>query len=236
MGKEEFLSEAAILKTLRHSKLLQLYAVCTDMEPIYIVTELMVNGTFFLFALVVTRLICSCSLLIRCISYFFFCHHLLFFSPCLLFFLRPGCLLDYLQENTGVRMPVLVDMGAQIASGMAFLEKHKFVHRDLAARNVLVGDNNVCKVADFGLARIITKNDGAYTAREGSKFPIKWTAPEAALYSRFSTKSDVWSFGILLTELVTFGRLPYPSMTNAEVLAQVEKGYRMPKRKSLLFI
>src|SRR5665811_294840 len=62
----------------------------------------------------------------------------------------------------------------------------------------------------------------------GTRFPIKWTAPEAANYSKFSIKSDVWSFGILLTELVTYGRIPYPGMTNAEVLHQVEHGYRMP--------
>ena len=98
---------------------------------------------------------------------------------------------------------------------------------DLAARNVLVGENNICKVADFGLSRLL-ENEDEYTAREGAKFPIKWTAPEAALMSKFSTKSDVWSYGILLTELVTYGRIPYPGMTNAEVLQQVERGYRMP--------
>ena len=84
----------------------------------------------------------------------------------------------------------------------------------------------MCKVADFGLARVIEENE--YTAHEGAKFPIKWTAPEAALMNKFSIKSDVWSFGILLTELVTYGRIPYPGMTNAEVLQQVERGYRMP--------
>lgn len=98
---------------------------------------------------------------------------------------------------------------------------------DLAARNVLVGENNICKVGDFGLARILERED-EYTAKEGAKFPIKWTAPEAALMSRFSVKSDVWSYGILLAELVTYGRIPYPGMTNAEVLQQVERGYRMP--------
>ena len=115
--------------------------------------------------------------------------------------------------------------------------------RDLAARNVLVGDNNIVKIADFGLARLIKEDE--YEARVGARFPIKWTAPEAANYSRFSIKSDVWSFGILLTELVTYGRIPYPGrfsrriideivliivaagMTNAEVLHQVEHGYRM---------
>ncbi|CAB1315565.1 unnamed protein product, partial [Coregonus sp. 'balchen'] len=82
------------------------------------------------------------------------------------------------------------------------------------------------KVADFGLARLIEDNE--YTARQGAKFPIKWTAPEAALYGRFTIKSDVWSFGVLLTELATKGRVPYPGMVNREVLDQVERGYRMP--------
>ena len=78
----------------------------------------------------------------------------------------------------------------------------------MAARNVLVGENNIVKIADFGLARLIKEDE--YEAMVGARFPIKWTAPEAANYSRFSIKSDVWSFGILLTELVTYGRIPYP--------------------------
>merc|ERR1711970_1371003 len=118
-------------------------------------------------------------------------------------------------------------MGAQVASGMAYLELQNYIHRDLAARNVLVGDNFNCKVADFGLARVI--NDDEYNASEGTKFPVKWTAPEAANYNRFTIHSDVWSFGILLTEIVTFGRIPYPGMNNAEVLKQVSNGYRMPE-------
>ncbi len=77
--------------------------------------------------------------------------------------------------------------------GMAYLEKQNYIHRDLAARNVLVGENRMCKVADFGLARLIT--DDEYTPSNDTKFPIKWTAPEGALYGRFSIKSDVWSFG-----------------------------------------
>jgi fyn-related kinase len=81
-------------------------------------------------------------------------------------------------------------------------------------------------VADFGLARVI--DEDIYEAQTGAKFPIKWTAPEAALYNRFSIKSDVWSFGVMLTELVTYGRIPYPGMSNAEVLQQLERGYRMP--------
>ncbi|XP_065176206.1 tyrosine-protein kinase SRK2-like [Sycon ciliatum] len=182
MSPEAFLEEAQIMKTLRHEKLVQLYAVCSQQEPLYIVTELMSNGS----------------------------------------------LLDYLKNSDGrfAKLPVLVDMAAQVASGMAYLEVQNYIHRDLAARNILVGENNICKVADFGLARVI--QDDEYCAREGAKFPIKWTAPEAALYNRFTIKSDVWSFGVLLSEIITHGRVPYPGMSNAEVLTQVDRGYRMP--------
>ncbi|XP_025899175.1 tyrosine-protein kinase Lck isoform X3 [Nothoprocta perdicaria] len=143
-------------------------------------------------------------------------------------YMEKGSLVDFLKTPEGVKLGItkLLDMAAQIAEGMAFIEAKNYIHRDLRAANILVSETLCCKIADFGLARLIEDNE--YTAREGAKFPIKWTAPEAINYGTFTIKSDVWSFGILLTEIVTYGRIPYPGMTNPEVIQNLERGYRMP--------
>ncbi|XP_047411368.1 tyrosine-protein kinase Lck [Sciurus carolinensis] len=142
-------------------------------------------------------------------------------------YMENGSLVDFLKTPSGIKLTInkLLDMAAQIAEGMAFIEERNYIHRDLRAANILVSDTLSCKIADFGLARLIEDNE--YTAREGAKFPIKWTAPEAINYGTFTIKSDVWSFGILLTEIVTHGRIPYPGMTNPEVIQNLERGYRM---------
>ena len=101
----------------------------------------------------------------------------------------------------------------------------KYLFRDLAARNCLVSENHVVKVADFGLARLI--RDDTYTAHPGAKFPIKWTAPEGLAYNKFTTKSDVWAFGILLWEIATYGMSPYPGVELTDVYQLLESGYRM---------
>uniref|UniRef100_A0A8C6YB27 Tyrosine-protein kinase n=1 Tax=Naja naja TaxID=35670 RepID=A0A8C6YB27_NAJNA len=147
-------------------------------------------------------------------------------------FMAKGSLLDFLKSTEGTKLllPKLIDFSAQIAEGMAYIERKNYIHRDLRAANVLVSDALMCKIADFGLARVIEDNE--YTAREGAKFPIKWTAPEAINYGSFTIKSDVWSFGVLLYEIITYGKIPYPGMSNSDVMAALQRGYRMPCMES----
>lgn len=106
---------------------------------------------------------------------------------------------------------------------------HAVLHfqRDLAARNCLVGEKHVVKISDFGMSR--QQDDGVYSAEGGLRqIPVKWTAPEALNFGRYTTESDVWSFGILLWETFSLGMNPYATFTNQQTRDQVEKGYRMP--------
>ena len=149
-----------------------------------------------------------------------------------------------LNEGCTLKVTQLIAMSAQIVAGMAYLEDKNCILRNLAARNILVDDNLTCKVSNFSSARIVTRfydstEDGAYTYSESgitvyedqkyTRIALKWTAPEAARGSRYSSRSDVWSFGILLSEIITHGGKPYPKMTNEETLENVLKGYRMPR-------
>ncbi|XP_014704606.1 protein-tyrosine kinase 6 [Equus asinus] len=138
-----------------------------------------------------------------------------------------GSLLALLRDSDETALPVseLVDITWQVAEGMCYLESQNYIHRDLAARNILVGENHICKVGDFGLARLVKED--IYLSYDHN-IPYKWTAPEALSRGHYSIKSDVWSFGILLHEIFSRGQMPYPGMSNHEAFLRVEAGYRMP--------
>ncbi|XP_038062507.1 fibroblast growth factor receptor 1-like [Patiria miniata] len=125
----------------------------------------------------------------------------------------------------------LVKFARDVANGMAFISSQKCVHRDLAARNVLVGDDMVCKVSDFGLARDVM-NTRIYQRESQGALPMRWMALESLLDDVYTTESDVWSFGILLWEIVTLGARPYPMMKTKAMVNQLQQGYRMPKPKN----
>ena len=180
VSANEFSQAVALMAQLIHPQVVQLYAVCTQEEPIYIITELMKHGS----------------------------------------------LLEYLRgDGHSLKLPQLIDMGKQVADGMTYLEKKNYVYQDLAARNILVAETHVCKVKAISTARALS--DGLYNATKRN-FLIKWTAPEAAMYKRFTIKSDAWSFGILLYELITYGRPPYLELDNTEAVIAINSGYRLP--------
>ncbi|XP_024898204.1 proto-oncogene tyrosine-protein kinase ROS isoform X6 [Pteropus alecto] len=126
----------------------------------------------------------------------------------------------------------LVDLCVDISKGCVYLEQLHFIHRDLAARNCLVSvkdyssPSRIVKIGDFGLARDIYKND-YYRKRGEGLLPVRWMAPESLIDGIFTTQSDVWSFGILIWEILTLGHQPYPAHSNLDVLNYVQTGGRL---------
>ncbi|XP_062311054.1 tyrosine-protein kinase Tec isoform X1 [Osmerus eperlanus] len=184
MLEEDFIEEAKVMMRLSHPKLVQLYGVCSQQDPVYIVTE----------------------------------------------FMELGCLLNHVRQHRDhLAAGSLLSFCLDVSEGMEHLEHHGFIHRDLAARNCLVNAALVVKVSDFGMARYVLDNQ--YTSSSGSKFPVKWSPPEVFNYCKYSSKSDVWSFGVLMWEVFTRGRMPFEQSPNHQVVLMVSQGQRLYRPK-----
>ncbi|CAG9787334.1 unnamed protein product [Diatraea saccharalis] len=137
-----------------------------------------------------------------------------------------GSLLTFLRTRaSSLSSRSLLAMCRDAAAGMRYLESKNCIHRDLAARNCLVGDDNVVKISDFGMSR----EEEEYIVSGGMKqIPIKWTAPEALNFGKYTSLCDVWSYGVLMWEIFSKGDTPYAGMSNSRAREKIDAGYRMP--------
>ncbi|XP_058811965.1 tyrosine-protein kinase Fer isoform X4 [Topomyia yanbarensis] len=137
-----------------------------------------------------------------------------------------GSLLMFLRKNSATLVQKqLMAMCRDAAAGMRYLESKNCIHRDLAARNCLIGSENIVKISDFGMSR----EEEEYIVSGGMKqIPIKWTAPEALNFGKYTTLCDVWSYGILVWEIFSRGDTPYSGLSNSRARERIDEGYRMP--------
>ncbi|XP_046392068.1 tyrosine-protein kinase Fer isoform X2 [Ischnura elegans] len=137
-----------------------------------------------------------------------------------------GSLLTYLRNHAAfLPLKQLLQMCRDVAAGMQYLESKNCIHRDLAARNCLVGHENIVKISDFGMSR----EEEEYIVSDGMKqIPIKWTAPEALHFGKYTSLCDVWSYGVLAWEIFACGGVPYSGLNNTKAREKIDSGYRMP--------
>ncbi|XP_030067457.1 fibroblast growth factor receptor 4 isoform X2 [Microcaecilia unicolor] len=195
----DLISEMELMKWMgQHKNILNLLGVCTQGGPLYMIVEYASKGNLREF------------LRAR----------------------RPPNPEYLLNVNAGPEAQLcfkdLLSCAYQVARGMEYLESKKCIHRDLAARNVLVTEEYVMKIADFGLARGV--HDIEYYKKNGNgRLPVKWMAPEALFDRVYTHQSDVWSFGVLMWEIFTLGGSPYPGIPVEELFKLLKEGHRMDK-------
>ncbi|XP_072172858.1 tyrosine-protein kinase SYK-like [Diadema setosum] len=140
-----------------------------------------------------------------------------------------GPLHKYLKKHQEMSIRNVLELMYQVAKGMCYLESRQFVHRDLAARNVLLVDETFAKISDFGMSKALGLDSQYYVAETAGKWPLKWYAPECIYKFKFSSKSDVWSYGVTLWEAMSFGKRPYASMKGQQLMQFIENGERLPQ-------
>ncbi|GAB1604719.1 proto-oncogene tyrosine-protein kinase receptor Ret-like [Argonauta hians] len=195
-------SEFNLLKEVNHPNVIRLLGVCAYRGPFYIIVEYCQHGSLKNFLRKHRHATCN----------------------------RTARTPEEIKSEINIILTTrdLLSFAWQVCKGMRYLCQMKLVHRDLAARNVLMASGNLVKISDFGLTRDIYEAD-AYMKKSKGRIPVKWMAPESLYAQVYTSKSDVWSFGVLLWEIITMGANPYPGIPPERLFSLLKTGYRMDR-------